>query len=399
MYLVAEKRRELGYKNNHNVLVLGAPGTGKTRHHVIPGLLNGEFSMVLLDPKGELYDMTRELMEERGYKVLCIDFKEPHETELYYNPLMHIRRDHHMSEDIIKLTKILVADQDRNCKDVFWPKAAQLLANALTAFLVESCNVDECNFESMTKLLRNMSAAGESVMDVLMKELKAKNPKSFAVEQYELFKTVGDSEKTFSSIVISLVTTFAESLSEGMKHLTRKNTLDFKVLGDEKTVLYIKSSDTDRSKDCFISMLFVQMFDELCSYADSLENHALKNHTHMYLEDFGTNLCIPAFDVYIAAMRSREISCSVILQSEGQLKKMYGESWSTIISSCGSYLFMGTNDLETCKNISQRVNRPLEEILYKKQEDIYLFEQNEMPHKGKRYDIKNDSNYKYVREL
>ena len=398
MYVAEGKKIDTGYKANRNVVVVGAPGTGKSRYVIIPGLMTIDGSVAVLDPKGELYDMTKDLMEKRGYDIYVIDFKDPFKTQQFYNPLMHIRKDKHMEDDIVRVSRLLL-DEQWDAHDPFWSRAAQLLANAIIGFLIEECDETDITFTGMSSLLKSMSCEGESVLDILMKELKEKNPKSFAVSQYELFKSVGTSDKTFSSIVISLVAAFANVMSKGMTYLTSKDTIDFLELGQRKIALYIKSSDTDRSKDKIVSLLFSQMMDELCTYADEKEKHCLDTHVHFFLDDFGTNLRIPEFDSYIAGMRSREMSCSVILQSEAQLRKLYGESWATIIASCGNYIFLGTNDLDTCTSISRRLNRPLEEVLYKKREDIFLFAQHEKPEKCKRYDISKDLNYRYFKEL
>lgn len=400
MYLAEGIQLKETYKSNQNVLVVGSPGVGKTRGHVIPGLMSGNCSMVVLDPKGEIYSMTHEMMKHRGFDVVCIDFDNPFNTEVFYNPLVHIRDNKYMGEDIIKVTSALTRNYKEHSVDPFWADAAQLLGNSLIGYLVEECNEEDRTLESVMKLLRQISSKDqESVLDVLMSDLEQRNPKSFAVEQYQLFKTSSCSEKTEASIIISLVCTFTECMSQGMKYLTHKNTLDFEKLGERRTVLYIKSSDTDRSKDKIIEMLFHQLFDELCHIADGKKNHCLDMHVHFYLDDFGTNLYIKGFDSYISGMRSREMSCSIILQSESQLKKVFSVAWPTIMAACQSYVFLGSNDLETCQNVSLRVNRPLDEILYKKYDELYVFTQGEKPRKAKRYDMKKNEQYKFINEL
>lgn len=399
MYLAEGVKASDGYKENRNTLVVGSPGTGKTRGHVIPGIISGDSSMIVLDPKGEVYDMTADLMRIRGFRVQCIDFDTPWETSTFYNPLLHIRAGKNMGEDIIKLTSILTREQTIRGGDIFWSQAAQLLANSIISYLIEECNDEDITLKSVMKLIRQMDRGRDSVLHMLMMNLKQKKPDSFAVNQYELLMTCSDSEKTFSSIIISLVTTFSEIMSESICHLTKKNTIDFRTLGSEKTILYVKSSDTDRSKDILVSMFFQQAFDELCHYADEQKRHCLKEHVHVFMDDFGTNLRLEGFPNYIAGMRSREISCSVILQSESQLKNMFPVSWATIMASCKNYVFLGSNDLDTCREISYRINRPLQEVLYKEFDDIYVFIQGKRPQICKRYDLKRHKLYEQIHEL
>ena len=210
--------------------------------------------------------------------------------------------------------------------------------------------------------------------------------------------TCGNADKTLSGIIISLAATFTSLLTQGIKRLTSRDTVDFRMLGLEKRALFIKSSDTDRSKDVLVNILFQQVIDELCREADAQPSHSLPVHVHLFLDDFGTNLKLNRFDAAIAGMRSRELSCSVILQSEGQLKQMYGDAWSTILASCGAYVFLGSNDVETCRNVSLRLDKPLGSVLYKKYEDIFVFQQGRGPKCARRYDLTEHPLYRKLRD-
>ena len=400
MILAENVYLEKRFKSNQNVLVLGVPGSGKSRGHVLPNLMEMDSSFLILDPKGELYDISEEMLQKRGYRVDCIDFDEPLKTKSFYNPLMHI----HSEEDIIKLSSLLVGGQKKYCKDPFWPDSSAILANALIGYLYTECREEDRNLGNVLNLLKQMDALAasngrESTLDIMFETVKKHTPNSFALEQYELLTKCAASEKTLSSIIISLIATFSSTMTKGIKYLTSKDTVNFKKMGHIKTALFVKSSDTDRSKDVLVSMLFQQAMDELCKEADSLPNHCLPVHVHLFLDDFGTNLTIDRFDALIAGMRSREISCSVVIQSEGQLRAMYGSSWSTLLGSCRSYVFLGSNDLETCKAISVRMNVPLDDILYKSQDDILVFTQGCKPQKAKRYDLRQHLLYPQLKDF
>jgi len=389
-----------GYKENQSVLVLGVPGSGKSRSHVLVNLMDMDSSFLILDPKGDLYDTSENMLRSRGYNVLCVDFDTPFTTKSFYNPFAHL----HTEEDIIRMSELLVSGQRKTTNDRFWPDSSMILSNALIAYLFNECNSDDQTLASMMKLLGLMDAKCaecdlDSTLDRLFSVLSKRQPDSFAVQQYSLLRQCAPSEKTYASIIMSLIATFVGFMTKGIQHLTSKDTIDFRKLGTEHTAIFVKSSDSDRSKDPLISIFFQQALDELYREADSRPAHCLPVHVHFFLDDFGTNLTINRFDSYIAGMRSREISCSVILQSEGQLRAIYGAAWNTILGSCQSYVFLGSNDLETCKGISIRIDKPLSHILYKKAEDIFVFTQGQLPVKAKRYDIKSHPNYSFLKDV
>jgi len=386
---------EGGFKKNMNCLVLGVPGSGKTRGHILPNLCNMQnSSAVLLDPKGELYSLTSNMMRERGFDVKLIDFDNPHNPDsAFYNPLNYCRT----SDDILSITKVLLSDEMEKTVDQFWPNAAQLMANALIGYLVYETRRSECTLESLIKLLKSFEIPNDprdrTTLDIMFGDAKNKSPNAWHVEQYELLRKIAGAEKTYACIAMSLITAFASIMSDGIKKLTSRDTLDIKSIGRKKTVVYVKSSDSDRSRDKLISILFQQIFKELFHEADSNDSHALRIHTHLYLDDLGTNLTIYNLDGYLAACRSREISVSVILQSVGQLKKQFGDAYTAILGSCASLVFLGSNDINTCHEMSLRLNKPLGTVLYKDMNDIFVFTQGENARKTRVYNIKNHPNY------
>lgn len=403
MILAKDTYLEGGFKKNHNVVVLGTPGTGKTRHYILPNLCNMKnSSAVLLDPKGELYDLTSEMMKKRGFKVKLIDFDNPsNPNTCYYNPLRYCKT----SDDVLRITNIILLSQKENTKDMFWPCAAQLLANSVIGYLISECRPSERTLENAIKLLKTYKVKDEMLseqrcpLDVIFSDLEKKKPDSWCVEQYNLFNNSGGSPKTCSTVVLVLVSAFAFFMSDGIKHLTHKDTIDLKSIGETPTVVYVKSSDSDRSRDELVSIFFEQTINQLFNAADGNDNHTLKVHTHFFLDDLGTNLTIRNLPSYLAACRSREISMSVVLQSIGQLKTHYKEDYSTILGSCASTLFLGSNDIETCEEFAKRLNKPLSDVLYKDYSSIFVFTQGEKPVHTQLYDLQRDENYKLINEL
>ena len=212
--------------------------------------------------------------------------------------------------------------------------------------------------------------------------------------QYKLVRTAAT--RTMKSIVITLVAEFCGLLTEEVVELTSKNTIDPLSFCEEKTILYVKCSDTDRSKDKLVAIFFSQFLQEIYRIADESPSRSLNRPVHIILDDMGANLKIPSLDCMIATSRGRDISFSLILQSYGQLKKNYVD-YTSIISSCNNIVFLGSNDIETCQDIAVRLNRPLQEVLYKNKSDIFVFQQGERkPIITKVYDLENHPKYKYL---
>ena len=391
MIILGEKTFfENGYKQNANNLILGAPGTGKSRGFVIPNLCeaNNE-SLLVLDPKGELYNITYKMMEKKGYKVQVLDFDKPEESPTYYNPLSFIKTQ----DDVLKFSSVIVSDQKEHSVDKFWPLSAQILCNAITSYLVTYRSEKDRVLTSIEKLLRVAIPGDEerkSPLDRVMDCIPDANP--WCRSQYTLIRNAAD--RTIKSVVVSLAAEFCGLLSPEIIKLTSKNTIDPKSFCKEKTILYVKCSDTDRSKDKLVALFFSQFLQEIYHEADRSPTRSLARPVHIILDDMGANLKIPSLDCMISTSRGRDISFSIILQSFGQLKKNY-KDYTSIISSCNNLVFLGSNDIETCEDIARRLNRPLNEVLYKSKGEVFVFRQGERkPVITKVYDLKTHPRYK-----
>lgn len=359
------------YKSNSNNMVIGAPGTGKSRHFVIPNLCEAEDeSFVVLDAKGELYDITHKMMAAKGYDVRVVDFDNPARSPEHYNPLTFCRN----SNDTIKISSILVDSKSNSLPDPFWQLSSRILCNSLIYYLVSYQPEYQRNLNSVMKLLRVFNVSeyemNTSPLDKIFDEVREKDPSSWALSQYDLIKTAAS--RTLKSIIITLVAEFCGFMTPDIAELTSDNTIDFDKFCRQKTILYVKCSDIDRSKDKLVSIFFTQLFQELFRQADATPSHSLQRPVHVILDDIGSNLKIPDLDCIISCARGRNISLSLILQSIGQLKKNYVD-YTSILNSCNNILFLGGNDIETCQEIALRLNKPLEDILYKEKNKVFVF--------------------------
>lgn len=330
------------------------------------------------------------MMKHKGYKVQVLDFDNPLKSQIFYNPLSFIKTQ----DDVVKFSRIMVADQRNNCRDSFWPLTAEILCNALTSYLVSYRPEAQQNMKSIEKLLRvaipsDVNPQEKTKLDKILENIPDNNP--WCRSQYELIRNAAD--RTLKSIVISLAAEFCGLLTPEIINLTSRNTLNPQSFCDEKTILYVKCSDTDRSKDKLVSIFFSQFLHEIYSIADNSPSRSLSRPVHIILDDMGANLKIPSLDCMISTSRGRDISFSIILQSFGQLKKNY-EDYTSIVSSCNNLVFLGSNDVETCNDIATRLNRPLNDVLYKSKNEIYVFKQGDRkPIITKVYDLTKHPRY------
>ncbi len=382
-------------KSNKNTLIIGVPGSGKTRSHVIPNLMEMDSSFVVIDPKGEVYDMTHELLYNRGYHIEFIDFDQPEKSESFYNPLMYLKNQN----DIIAFSEILVCDASQySHMDPFWNSSGKTLCTCLASYLIENCNEEDYTLANMLKIMNThqIGSLTDSTFDIMMQDLP---DSSFAKRQYNMLRVCGSADKTIACIFMELYSKFNHFMTDDIIRLTSStNTVNFSGLGKCKTALFIKCSDTDRSKDKLIDLLIQQAVSTLCHDADELPDHCLKCPVHFFLDDMGTGAAYHNMDNFMAGARSRGLSFSLVLHSEQQLKKHYPNGWQTILSSCLTYLFLGSNELETCEAVAKRMNCPLLDILSMNRENVLVFIQGQKPIKAKKYDMTTHNNYCYVKD-
>ena len=350
---------------NNNVLIFGPSGAGKTRGYVRPNIRhNRNESIIVSDTKGVLFGEFKDSLEKDGYTVLNIDF-----TDLSagwgYNPLDYIGydpvTDTYSEKDIIALTHCLVPNTSNS--DPYWDNAARQYLAFLVNYVLEALPEEQHTLEYVIMVMNLM---GDKMLDLLIKELSALKPGSTIPGRYEAICIASDSPRTDASIKTVLATAL-DSLrfDEALALYRKKDKIDLTMFGRQKTALFITISDTDRSMDIIANALMTQILQVLCLMADhEFENHCLDIPVRMYLDDFATNLYIPDFDKTISVIRSREIYVSVILQSITQLDALYGAPKArTIMNNCDQQLYMGGQDIDTARFISERANKNLATIL------------------------------------
>lgn len=379
---------------NNNDLIVGVSGAGKTRNYVKPNLMQGEHSFVVADTKGNLIREVGPLLEKNGYKVLNIDFTDM-KSSYGYNPFDFIRYDEmnnkYSEQDIMTIADCLVPVE--NGKDPFWDYAAKMYISCMIAYVLECLPENEHNLASVCKLVFEMS---NGRFGMLIDWLNEEQEDSMAVRKYKSFCCTRTAEKMHASIC-GIIAEKLDPLTydEAVALYRKKKRINFKDLGKVKTVLFLTISDTDRSNDKLVNLLYTQALQELCKSADKdYEDNRLQIPVRFILDDFATNAYIPNFDKTISVIRSREIYVSIILQSLSQLEDMYGHAkMMTIINNCDNFLYLGGQDVETVRYIAVKANKTADTILNMPLNEAYLFTRGSLPKKVQKYDIKFHEKY------
>lgn len=367
------------YARNKNIVVIGGSGSGKTRFFVKPSVMQMNCSMVITDPKGTLIeecgkmltkgppkrDKDENVIKDKSGKVVhepyvikvlnTINFSK----SLHYNPFAYIRSE----KDILKLVTTIIANtkgEGEKSSEDFWVKAEKLLYTALIAFIWYEGDEEEKNLNTLLDLLNESETREEdetyqNPVDMMFQELEERDPQHFAVRQYKKYKMAAG--KTAKSILISCGARLAPFDIAELREIMSYDEMELDKIGDRKTALFLIMSDTDTTFNFVIAMLQSQLFNLLCDKADDVYGGRLPVHVRVIADEFANIGQIPQFDKLIATIRSREISASIILQSQSQLKAMYKDSADTILGNCDTTLFLGGKEKTTLKEMSELLGK------------------------------------------
>ena len=348
------------YARNKNVIVIGGSGSGKTRFYVKPNLMQmtDHVSYVVTDPKGTIIVECGKMLVNGGYRIKVlntINFKK----SMHYNPFHYIRSE----KDILKLVNTIIANtkgEGEKSTEDFWIKAERLLYSALIGYIWYEAPEEEQNFSTLLEFI-NASETREddeefkNAVDELFEELEAENPEHFAVRQYRKYKLAAG--KTAKSILISCGARLAPFDIQELREIMSYDEMELDMIGDQKTAMFVIISDTDDTFNFVVAIMYTQLFNLLCDKADDEHGGRLPYHVRLLLDEFSNIGQIPKFDKLIATIRSREISASIILQSQSQLKTIYKDAAETITGNCDTVLFLGGKESSTLKEISETLGK------------------------------------------
>ncbi|HEQ9814947.1 TPA: type IV secretory system conjugative DNA transfer family protein [Streptococcus pyogenes] len=346
------------YARNKNVLVIGGSGSGKTRFYVKPNLMQMHSSYCVTDPKGTIVLECGKMLEDNGYEIKIlntINFKK----SMKYNPFAYIRSE----KDILKLVQTIIANtkgEGEKAGEDFWVKAEKLYYTALIGYIWYEAPFEEKNFATLLDMIdasevREDDETYMNPIDRLFEALEKKEPTHFAVKQYKKYKLAAG--KTAKSILISCGARLAPFDIRELRDLMSEDELELDTLGDRKTALFVIISDTDDTFNFVVSIMYSQLFNLLCDKADDVYGGRLPVHVRCLLDEFANIGLIPKFEKLIATIRSREISASIILQAQSQLKAIYKDNADTIVGNCDSTLFLGGKEKTTLKELSETLGK------------------------------------------
>lgn len=348
------------YARNKNVIIIGGSGSGKTRFYVKPNLMQmpENVSYVVTDPKGTIIIECGKMLVNAGYRIKVLNTINFNKS-MHYNPFQYIRSE----KDILKLVNTIIANtkgEGEKATEDFWVKAERLLYTALIGYLWYEAPPEEQNFATLLEFI-NASETREddeefkNAVDEIFEELEADEPEHFAVRQYRKYKLAAG--KTAKSILISCGARLAPFDIAELRELTSYDEMELDMMGDQKTAMFVIISDTDDTFNFVVAIMYSQLFNLLCDRADDYHGGKLPYHVRLLLDEFSNIGQIPKFDKLIATIRSREISASIILQSQSQLKTIYKDAAETIIGNCDTMLFLGGKESSTLKEISETLGK------------------------------------------
>ena len=355
------------HKRNLNVLVVGGSGAGKSRTYAIPNIMQcclsqGESvrgcSMVITDPKAELLRKTGGLLERMGYEVRVFDLINP-DTSFCYNPFCYVHDD----KDVLKLINNLIRNttpKGSQASDPFWEKSETALLQALMLYLLHEAPPEEQNFPMIMEMLGSAQVKEEdeeyqSPLDILFERLEMRKPDSIAVKQYQIYKQAAG--KTAKSILISVGVRLAAFNLKEIANLTCTDELDLESIGEKKVALFCCIPDADTSLNYLVGMIYSNLFQTLYYVADRKYGGRLPVPVHCIMDEW-PNVALPDdFDKILATMRSRAISCSIIIQNMAQMKALFKDSWESLVGNCDELLYLGGNEKEGHKYISELLGK------------------------------------------
>lgn len=349
---------------NNNVLIIGGSGAGKTFYVVKPNGYNcGANSFIFCDPKGELLRDVGTYLQEQNYRILVLNLVNMDESDCY-NPFEYIRSD----EDVVKLITNLVANttpKNAHESDPFWTKAESMYLQAIMYYVwYEYPKQGKTpNFRGVLDLLNKAKIPENekelSELDILMYALPEDHP---ALINYN--KVRRGATDTVRSIIISANSRLAYMQNEKVLRILDHDDINISWLGEgamenpeKKTALFAVIPDNDKSYNFIVGLLYTQVFQELYFCADHKHGGRLPIPVAFWMDEFA-NVALPdGFCELLSTMRSREISCNIIIQNLAQLKTLFKDSWETITGNCDITVYLGGNEQSTHKYISELLGK------------------------------------------
>lgn len=393
---------------NGNICIVGTTGSGKTLNLIQPRLLyNKNTNLVISDPKRELIEKYRYFYECLGLKVLELNISNPDLADVCFDPMQYV--DCHKDVNVLSRAIVDLTPQRPNSSaDCYWENSSCNVVKFAIYYKLaidggESTLVDVVDFIDSLDIEERNTLMSTNV-DNVVEEIKQNMPDHPMLAPYNSFKTAPI--RTAGSIFTTIKTTLSNVFSENIKRVIKeKDTLDLDKFTKEKSILFITADGSDEYEDAFINLIFDMLMQQLTKIADKYPNQRLPIPIHFIFDDFAAGTKISSFPRQISKFRSKNMSSTIVLQSETQLEGMYGEADAkTIINNNDTLIYLGGNDVKTAGDIAVRLNCPVEDILYMPLEQICIFRRGAKPIVAKKYPTLQDkmfikSNHDYKNQL
>lgn len=392
---------------NNNICIVGVTGGGKTLNLVQPRLLyNRNTNLVISDPKRELVGKYRYFYERAGFKVLELNISNLDLADVCFDPMQYV--DCHKDVNMLSRAIVDLTPQRPNSSaDSYWENSScNVVKFAIyykLAFDGNSTLVDVVDFIDSLNIDERNTLMSTNVDDTV-EEVKKKDPNHPMIAPYNSFKTAPI--RTAGSIFTTIKTTLSNVFSENIKRVIKeKDTIDLDKFTKEKSILFITADGSDEYEDAFINLIFDMLMQQLTKIADRYPNQRLPIPVHFIFDDFAAGTKISSFPHQISKFRSKNMSSTIVLQSETQLDGMYGEADAkTIINNNDTLIYLGGNDVKTAGDIAIRLNCPIEDVLYMPLEQICIFRRGAKPIVAKKYPTLQDKmfiklNHDYKNQL
>lgn len=360
--MILTNRARLGFDfyrhgKNGNTLIWGGPGTWKSRGYIIPNLMQMNCNYVVTDPKGELAKKCGDMLKRMGYRVIVFDVSNP-EKSVCYNPFVYFRND----MDVLDFVNNFFSSQEQKDslkENQFWDDMAKNLMMAFCFLLYHEAPKEEQNMATVLQLLQAAEVSEEdgfmSPVDMIFAKLEKEKPGHIAVGYYKSYHKGGP--KTLQSIQSTLSSKLAYFNMEALQKLTITDDIDIRSFATQKTALFCVTPDSKASLNFLIGTLYQQMFQQLYDLADNVYDGPLPIHIRFLLDEFA-NIALPDdYQKILSTARSRNISFAIVLQDKSQIEKIFDTIYKTLMACCSEWLFLGSNEKETCEYFSALVGK------------------------------------------
>ena len=386
---------------NNNVIICGTSGCGKTMSVIEPRLLETcNSNPIVTVTKRRVVDKYKPVFRKRGYQVLDMNLNQPMQGNVIYDPLQYVKN----YKDARFLAESIVNADPRkknSTLDPYWDQSAASLLAAEIGYTMkmkkDATFADVLNLNDRLHIIENnRMGLCQTTLDSEFAEFTEKYPTHYACASWKTFRELPI--RTASCIMVTVNVAIDSMFNPELRcAIANKRNLDFRSFAKQKTALFISTSAMNPSTHQFVNMFYGQAFKQLFEYAQECPMGQLPIPVHMLCDDFATGGRILNFPEYISIFREAQISVTMLVQSESQLRSMYsGEDAVTIINNCDTYVYMGGMDISTARNISIRLNEPLEDILYMPVNKEIVFRRGSRPIVTERYNILADERYQKV---